>query len=290
MVVDPGCVVDLVHPRCTGSTAEPGSTAQISARAPNTGAGEAGGAAGTIAASGTPGSVTPRHDRYAVSSAVTTTARPRHLLPRLPHRAAPHRPTRRCIGLVMARAAPTSATSAPPAPLAPYTLSQGAPSGRGPTQHVKAAAPGTEATSRPQARITVDRYYPYRGGSDPRSWPALVLAGESLPGSLLGYTDRRADPGPADSPVAQAANVVMQGGVGLGGRGLDPRQAGEQFVIRLLGRRAELGHGLTGRELTGRGLLGRRLTGRGLLHAGDRTRAPVPWRGSDRRDRCIRCR
>jgi hypothetical protein len=34
--------------------------------------------------------------------------------------------------------------------------------------------------------------------------------------------------------------MVVQRGVGLGGHGLNPRQAGEQLVVGLLGRRAEL--------------------------------------------------
>src|ERR1035441_9230683 len=73
---------------------------------------------------------------------------------------------------------------------------------------------------------------------------ALVFCGESLPGGLLRYADRRSDPGPADAPVAQAADMAVQRGVGLGGHGLNPRQAGEQLVVGLLGRRAELRHRL----------------------------------------------
>jgi len=72
---------------CTRSTAKPGSTTQIPARTPGTGGG---GAAGTTAASGTPGnvtwtlgsiawtpgSITAGRTAIAVNSVATTTARP----------------------------------------------------------------------------------------------------------------------------------------------------------------------------------------------------------------------
>src|ERR1017187_6982171 len=112
---------------------------------------------------------------------------------------------------------------------------------------------GTDAASgkvkrirrHPQVRVAVctGTGWPSRQSCDAKGL-ALVFSGESLPGGLLRYADRRSDPGPADAPVAQAADMVVQRGVGLGGHGLNPRQAGEQLVVGLLGRRAELRHRL----------------------------------------------
>jgi hypothetical protein len=70
------------------------------------------------------------------------------------------------------------------------------------------------------------------GAATAQAPPRSLLAGEPLPGRLLGHAERLPDAGPADAPVPQDGHPLTHGGIDLRNHRLNPGQAGQQLAVR----------------------------------------------------------